>query len=83
MRAISRREFFTRAAGDAAAAGFLATAVANLRASPFGWPIGCQTFPVGKDIDKDFTGILRRDESGFDEAERGVSEVVERVITGC
>lgn len=60
MPAISRREFFTRTAGGAAVAGFLATADASLRASPFGWPIGCQTFPVGKDIDKDFAGTMQQ-----------------------
>jgi sugar phosphate isomerase/epimerase len=68
---ISRREFFRKTATDAAVAGLLAaTAVAELRANPFGWPIGCQTFPVGKDIDKDFPGTMKvLADAGFERIE--------------
>jgi len=44
---ITRREWF----GAAAAA-------AVLRAKPLGLPIGCQTYPVRADINKDLPGTL-------------------------
>jgi sugar phosphate isomerase/epimerase len=67
MANLSRREFFEQAA----LGGLLAaTGVAELRASPFGWPIGCQTFPVGKDIDKDFPGTMKvLADAGFERIE--------------
>ncbi|MDE3164788.1 MAG: TIM barrel protein, partial [Acidobacteriota bacterium] len=34
-------------------------AAAVLRAKPLGMPIGCQTWPVRGDIEKDFTGTLK------------------------
>ena len=37
--------------GAAAASGVPRNCV---QASPYGWPIGCQTFPLGKLIDQDF-----------------------------
>jgi sugar phosphate isomerase/epimerase len=66
MGALSRREFFEKTA----LAGLFASTVAELGASPFGWPIGCQTFPVGKDIDKDFPGTMKvLADAGFERIE--------------
>src|SRR5262245_47784515 len=46
MTAISRREFFRKAATDTAVAGLLVTAGrATLDANPLGLPIGSQTYP--------------------------------------
>ena len=46
MSAISRRQFLKKTATDTAVASVLATGFAtSLRASPFGWPIGSQTYP--------------------------------------
>jgi sugar phosphate isomerase/epimerase len=45
MPPISRREFFRRAAADAAVAGLVAARVVELRANPLGLPIGSQTYP--------------------------------------
>ena len=58
---MTRREFFKRTATDAAIAGFLAAAGdALLEASPFGWPIGSQTYPHRQMIsDGDFAGLLK------------------------
>jgi sugar phosphate isomerase/epimerase len=43
---ISRREFFERTAATATVAGVLASTFGTtLRANPFGWPIGSQTYP--------------------------------------
>ena len=50
MQNITRRELL---AGAAAAA-------ACLQADPLGLPIGCQTYPVGKMIEKDFEGTLKQ-----------------------
>jgi len=60
MRAVSRRAFIQHTAGGAIAAA--ATALAArivVGASPYGWPIGCQTFPYGKAIDQDFPGTMK------------------------
>jgi sugar phosphate isomerase/epimerase len=59
MSAISRREFFKKAAADAAVAGFIASHAARLRANPLGMPIGCQTWPVRQMIAKDFPGTIK------------------------
>lgn len=59
MPAISRRQFVQRTAIGAAAAAFMASRAADLGASPYGWPIGCQTFPYGKQIDTDFPGTMK------------------------
>src|SRR6476619_4400298 len=56
---ISRRAFLQSAVAQSAAIGLVASRVASLRATPYGWPIGCQTFPYGKDIDKDFPGTMK------------------------
>jgi len=53
MSFLSRRTFLqTSAAG-------LAATVARLKASPYGWPIGFQIFPLRMDIDKDFRGTMK------------------------
>jgi hypothetical protein len=60
MPAISRRAFIQRTAAGTAAAAWTALAErAVLGASPYGWPIGCQTFPYGKAIDQDFPGTMK------------------------
>jgi sugar phosphate isomerase/epimerase len=59
MSAISRREFFKKAAADAAVAGFIASHAARLRANPLGMAIGCQTWPVRQMIAKDFPGTIK------------------------
>ena len=46
MTSISRREFFTKTATDAALVTFLALRARDLHANPLGMPIGCQTWPV-------------------------------------
>src|SRR5918995_1975426 len=60
MAAISRREFFRKAATDAAVAGFLAAGARRLQAKPLGLPIGSQTYPHRERIAKgDFAGLLK------------------------
>jgi sugar phosphate isomerase/epimerase len=60
MAAFSRREFLKKTAKDAAAAGFLAAGVAELRANPLGLPIGSQTWPHRAMIKGgDFAGLLK------------------------
>jgi sugar phosphate isomerase/epimerase len=69
MTAISRRQFF-RTTTHTALAGVLAARATELRPSPFGWPIGCQTFPVGKMIDEDFPGTMKQlGDAGFQRIE--------------
>jgi sugar phosphate isomerase/epimerase len=59
MSAISRRGFM-RTAATCTAAGFLSTGARELRASPLGMPIGCQTWPVREMIAKDFPGTIKQ-----------------------
>jgi len=59
MSAISRREF-VKNAGAAGAAGLLFSHALNLRANPLGLPIGCQTWPVRKMVEKDFPGTVQK-----------------------
>jgi sugar phosphate isomerase/epimerase len=59
MRNASRRHFLTRSLAGMAAAAYLTQRDALLEADPFGWPIGCQTWPVRELIGKDFDGTLR------------------------
>src|SRR5262245_38143611 len=60
MPGVSRRPFLQHTAAGAAAAAWTALAErAVLDASPYGWPIGCQTFPYGKAIDQDFPGTMK------------------------
>ena len=58
MPAVSRRAFIQHTAAAAAAWTALAER-AVVGASPYGWPIGCQTFPYGKAIDQDFPGTMK------------------------
>jgi sugar phosphate isomerase/epimerase len=60
MVAISRREFFKRAATDAAVAGFLAAGRIELRANPLGLPIGSQTYPHRAMLKQDFPGLMKQ-----------------------
>jgi sugar phosphate isomerase/epimerase len=59
MNAISRREFLGKSAVTIAVAGCLWPAK-QLKADPLELPIGCQLYPVGKLIAKDFEGTLRQ-----------------------
>jgi len=66
MSTISRRDFLKSAATCTATAGFLSSGLLNLRASPLGMPIGCQTWPVRDMIAKDFPGTIKQlSASGF------------------
>jgi hypothetical protein len=60
MPALSRREFFRKAATDAAVAGLLAACATDLRANPLGLPIGSQTWPHRAMIKQDFPGLLKQ-----------------------
>ena len=60
MHAISRREFMKTTAKYAAAAGALSAGAFELRATPLGLPIGCQTWPVREMIAKDFPGTIKQ-----------------------
>src|SRR5260221_8391343 len=60
MPAISRREFLKSATTSAAAAGLLSVDALELRANPLGLPIGCQTWPVGEMVAKDFPGTIKQ-----------------------
>src|SRR5437773_8090193 len=60
MSEISRREFLKNAATSAAVAGLLSGDAPELRASPLGMPIGCQTWPVRTMIAKDFPGTIKQ-----------------------
>ncbi|HTF45606.1 MAG TPA: twin-arginine translocation signal domain-containing protein, partial [Terriglobales bacterium] len=59
MSAISRRDFM-RTAATCTAAGVLSAGARELRASPLGMPIGCQTWPVRDLIAKDFPGTIKQ-----------------------
>ncbi len=60
MAAVSRREFFKKAATDAAVAGFLSAGALELRATPLGIPIGSQTWNHRQRIkDGDFAGLCK------------------------
>ena len=54
MPAISRRQFISTTAIA------LAAARAAVHASPYGWPIGFQIFPLAKMIDTDFRGTMKQ-----------------------
>ena len=56
MSAITRREFVK----SAAAAALLFSDAIDLRSSPLGLPIGCQTWPVRDMIAKDFPGTIQK-----------------------
>jgi sugar phosphate isomerase/epimerase len=62
MAAVSRREFFRKAATDVAVVGFLAATAGRGRmdANPLGLPIGSQTYPHRQRIQSgDFAGLLK------------------------
>lgn len=59
MHAISRREFFTKTAADAAVVGCVAAYVSTLHAKPLGLPLGCQTYPVRKMLRQDLVGTIK------------------------
>ena len=59
MSPISRRGFLKTAAAYTTAASFLSMSALDLRANPLGLPIGCQTWPVRKMIEKDFPGTIK------------------------
>ena len=63
---MSRRDFFKKAATQAAAIGFISAGGLELRANPLGMPIGCQTWPVRDMLAKDFPGTIKQlAEAGF------------------
>jgi len=53
MTFLNRRTFLQTTAGALAAS-------AALKASPYGWPIGFQIFPLAKMIDTDFRGTMKQ-----------------------
>ncbi len=59
MKTISRRQFLGQTAMTIAAAAYLGPAAQKLDAAPLGLPIGCQLYPVGKQVAQDFEGTLR------------------------
>src|ERR1700728_1457717 len=70
MPVTSRREFFKNAATDAGVAGLLYAGARELRADPWGMPIGCQTYPVRKMIAQDFPGTIKQlADAGFQRIE--------------
>lgn len=70
MGAITRREFCKAATISAAGIGLLSSGVLKLDASPLGFPIGCQTWPVREMIAKDFPGTLKQlADAGFQSIE--------------
>ncbi|PYR88546.1 MAG: xylose isomerase [Acidobacteria bacterium] len=70
MTSISRREFFTKTATDAALVTFLALRARDLHANPLGMPIGCQTWPVRTMIAQDFPGTIKQlADAGFQRIE--------------
>jgi sugar phosphate isomerase/epimerase len=58
MSAISRREFFRKAAVDGAVAGFVAAGAVKLHANPLGLPIGSQVYPH-RALLKDFPACVK------------------------
>ncbi len=59
MSKIPRRQFLAGTAAHVAAAGFLPAVARQLRADPLGMPVGCQTYPVRKQIANDFIGTIK------------------------
>jgi sugar phosphate isomerase/epimerase len=58
MSEISRRDF-VKTTASAVAAGVVLTTGLDVHANPLGLPIGCQTWPVGEMIAKDFPGTIK------------------------
>jgi sugar phosphate isomerase/epimerase len=70
MSSTSRRAFLKTTATHAATGGLLAAGVLELRATPLGMPIGCQTWPVREMLSKDFPGTIKQlAEAGFQSVE--------------
>lgn len=71
MANLSRRDFLKTTTTSVAVAGFAASAVAELCANPYGWPIGLQTFPLGRTmLDQDFRGTMKQvADAGFQQLE--------------
>jgi sugar phosphate isomerase/epimerase len=70
MTDMSRRDFFKKTTADAALAAVLGSRAAELRASPLGMPIGCQTWPVRSMIANDFPGTIKQlADAGFQRIE--------------
>jgi sugar phosphate isomerase/epimerase len=59
MKTISRRQFLGKTAVTLAAA-YLGPVAQKLGAAPLGLPIGCQLYPVGRQVAQDFEGTLRQ-----------------------
>src|SRR5271169_1790337 len=60
MHAITRREFYGKAAANMAAGGCLSASARTLLANPLGLPIGSQTYPHRQRIkDGDFAGLCK------------------------
>jgi sugar phosphate isomerase/epimerase len=63
---LSRRQFLQ----STAAAGLVLGASRRLHATPYGWPIGLQIFPLAKMIDTDFRGTMKQvADAGFQTVE--------------
>jgi sugar phosphate isomerase/epimerase len=60
MSNMSRREFFRKAAADAAVAGVLARRGPDLLANPLDLPIGSQTYPHRAMLKQDFPGLMKQ-----------------------
>ena len=60
MNTISRRQFLGKSAMAVTAAACLAPGMKQVHADPLGMPIGCQLYPVGKQVAQDFEGTLRQ-----------------------
>jgi sugar phosphate isomerase/epimerase len=60
MENISRRDFLSRSAIGAAAAGCVAGAALRVKANPLGMPIGFQSWSVQQLLQKDFDGTLKQ-----------------------
>src|SRR2546423_4787954 len=58
MSEISRRDF-VKTTASAVAAGVVLTTGLDVHASPLGFPLGCQTWPVREMIAKDFPGTIK------------------------
>jgi sugar phosphate isomerase/epimerase len=58
--AVSRRQCLQLLAGSVPLAGATGVFSRTMAANPLGMPIGCQTYPVRKMIERDFPGTIRQ-----------------------
>ncbi|MGH9696456.1 MAG: sugar phosphate isomerase/epimerase family protein, partial [Bryobacteraceae bacterium] len=66
----SRREALVNTATGLGAAGLLSSLAPELAANPLGMPLGCQTYPVRAQIEKDFPATLKElADAGFQRVE--------------